>query len=152
MRTTSRSAVRRAYVPARLLSAQHSLRVARRDDVRSGPPGSRVGAKAAASVAPATPEQLPFVQGFLVVLTTRSCDSAGGTRSSPSRSLLTDSLFTRAIWHFARGSAFAATGQADRAVQERQALETIATDPALAKMPAFSLNPPDKLSRSPSKC
>ena len=56
-----------------------------------------------------------------------------------------DSLYTRAIRHFARGSAFAATGQADKAVQEREALQAIVADPALAKMPPFSLNPPDKI-------
>ena len=101
--------------------------------------------KAASSVAPATPEQLPFVQGFLVVPDFALVRFGRWEEILAEPKPSHDSLFTRAIWHFARGSAFASTGQADKAVQERQALEAIAADLALAKMPPFSLNPPDKI-------
>ena len=101
--------------------------------------------KAAASVAPATPEQLPYVQGFLVVPYFAMVRFGRWDEILAAPKPAHETLFTRAIWHFARGSAFAAKGQADRAVQERAALEAIASDPALAKMPPFSLNPPDKI-------
>jgi len=101
--------------------------------------------KAASAVAPATPEQLPFVQGFLVVPYFALVRFGRWDEILAEPKPAHDSLYTRAIWHFARGSAFAATGQADKAVQERQALQAIAADPALAKMPAFSLNPPDTI-------
>ncbi len=101
--------------------------------------------KAATSVAPATPEQLPFVQGFLVVPYYALVRFGRWDEILAEPKPSYDSLFTRAVWHFARGSAFAATGQADQAVQERQALQAIAADPALAKLPPFSLNPPDRI-------
>ena len=101
--------------------------------------------KAATSVAPATPEQLPFVQGFLVVPYYALVRFGRWDEILAEAKPSYDSLFTRAVWHFARGSAFAATGQADQAVQERQALQAIAADPALAKLPPFSLNPPDRI-------
>ena len=101
--------------------------------------------KAALAVAPATPDQLPFVQGFLVVPYYALVRFGRWDEILAEPKPSYDSLFTRAIWHFARGSAFAATGQADQAVQEREALRAITADPALAKMPSFSLNPPDKI-------
>ena len=48
------------------------------------------------------------------------------------------------MWHFARGSALAAQGRFDQAVAEQAALQAIAADAELAKMPQFSLNPPDR--------
>ncbi len=101
--------------------------------------------KAASSVAPATTEQLPFVQGFLVVpyFAMVRFGRWDDIIAEPKPSY--ETLFTRAIWHFARGSAFAATGQFDKAEQERAALEAIAADPALAKVQQFSLNPPDRI-------
>ena len=66
--------------------------------------------KTAASISSATPEQLPFVQGFLVVpyyaLVRFGRWDEILSEAKPAR----DSLFTRAIWHFARGSAYAAKG------------------------------------------
>jgi tetratricopeptide (TPR) repeat protein len=49
-------------------------------------------------------------------------------------------LFTRGIWHYARGTAFAAKDRMDEAQQELAALQKILADPALQKMPPFSQN------------
>jgi tetratricopeptide (TPR) repeat protein len=101
--------------------------------------------KAASSVAAAAPEQLPFVQGFLVVPYWAMVRFGRWDEILAEPRPGHETLFTRAIWHFARGSAFAAKGQIDNAVQERIALEAIGADTALAKMPQFSQNPPDKI-------
>ena len=94
MRTTSRSAGAGQYL---LVYYPHNIHFVWLGATMSGQGRLAVESarKAAASVAPATPEQLPFVQGFPVVPTTRSCDSAGGTRSSPSRSLSRLALYPR---------------------------------------------------------
>ncbi len=101
--------------------------------------------KTASSISSATPEQLPFVQGFLVVpyyaLVRFGRWDEILSEAKPAR----DSLFTRAIWHFARGSAYAAKGDMVHAREEETALAAIATNPELAKMPPFSLNPPDRI-------
>jgi len=101
--------------------------------------------KAASSVATATPEQLPFVQGFLVVPYFAMVRFGRWDEILAEPPPAHESPFTRAIWHFARGAASAAKGQPDQAIQERMALEAIAADPALAKMPQFAQNPPDKI-------
>jgi tetratricopeptide (TPR) repeat protein len=101
--------------------------------------------RTAASISSATPDQLPFVQGFLVVpyyaLVRFGRWDEILSEAKPAR----DSLFTRAIWHFARGSAYAAKGDLVNAGAEETALAAIAANPELAKMPPFSLNPPDKI-------
>jgi tetratricopeptide (TPR) repeat protein len=58
-----------------------------------------------------------------------------------------DASFTRGIWHYARGTALAATGRFDEAQQELVALQKIAADPAAAKETPFSINPPDAILR-----
>jgi tetratricopeptide (TPR) repeat protein len=103
--------------------------------------------KAASSVTTATPEQLPFVQGFLVVPYFAMVRFGQWDAIIAEPKPAHESLYTRAIWHFARGSAFAAKGQVENARQELAALQAIAKDPALAKMPQFSLNPPDAIVR-----
>ena len=103
--------------------------------------------KTATSITSATPEQLPFVQGFLVVPYYALVRFGKWDEILAEPKPAHDTLFTRAIWHFARGSAFAAKGQPDQAGEEQRALSAIASDPALAKMPQFSLNPPDKIVR-----
>ncbi len=103
--------------------------------------------KAASSVATATPEQLPFVQGFLVVPYFALVRFGRWDEIIAEPKPAHETLFTRAIWHFARGSAFAAKGQIENARRELAALGTIGADPALAKMPQFSLNPPDAIVR-----
>ena len=101
--------------------------------------------KAASSISSATPEQLPFVQGFLVVpyyaLVRFGKWDEILAEPKPER----ETLFTRAIWHFARGSAYSAKGDMEHARGEEAALAAIAANAELGKMPAFSLNPPDKI-------
>ena len=103
--------------------------------------------KVASSVATATPEQLPFVQGFLVVPYFAMVRFGQWDAIIAEPKPAHEPLYTRAIWHFARGSAFAAKGQIENARQELTALQAIGADPALAKMPQFSLNPPDAIVR-----
>jgi tetratricopeptide (TPR) repeat protein len=103
--------------------------------------------KAASSVASATPEQLPFVQGFLVVPYFALVRFGQWDAIIAEPKPVQETLFTRAIWHFARGSAFAAKGQIENARQELTALQATGADPALAKMPQFSLNPPQAIVR-----
>ena len=80
--------------------------------------------------------------------TTRWCDSVVGMKCWQSRSPRTHSIYTVGVWHYARGMAFAGKGQFDEAGRELQALRTIVSDPALAKLPASStLNTPDMVLR-----
>ncbi len=59
-----------------------------------------------------------------------------------------DTIFTRGVWHYARGRALAATGRVDAAEQELAALTAIVSDKALATLPASaSLNTPDAILR-----
>lgn len=53
--------------------------------------------------------------------------------------------FPTAIWHFARGMAFARTGKPAQAVRELDALRAIAQDPALANVSFFDINHADGL-------
>ena len=101
--------------------------------------------KVASSVSSATPEQQPFVQGFLVVPYFAMVRFGKWDEILAEPKPVHETLFTRAMWHFARGSALAAQGRFDQAVAEGAALQAIAADAALAKMPQFSLNPPDKI-------
>jgi tetratricopeptide (TPR) repeat protein len=103
--------------------------------------------KVASSVAPATPEQLPFVQGFLVVPYFALVRFGKWDEIIAEPKPAHETLFTRGMWHFARGSAFAAKGQIENAGTELAALKAIVADPELAKMPQFSLNPPEAIVR-----
>jgi tetratricopeptide (TPR) repeat protein len=59
-----------------------------------------------------------------------------------------DTIFTRGVWHYARGRAFAGKGQLDDAAKELAALEKIVADPALPTLPASaSLNSADAILR-----
>ena len=59
-----------------------------------------------------------------------------------------DTIFTRGVWHYARGRALAATGRVDAAEQELAALTAIVSDKALPTLPASaSLNTPDAILR-----
>ena len=108
--------------------------------------------KVASSVASATPEQLPFVQGFLVVPYYALVRFGKWDEIIAEPKPAHESLFTRAMWHFARGSAFAAKGQIENARQELSALKAIDADPALAKMPQFLSTRPLRSCGSRSKC
>jgi tetratricopeptide (TPR) repeat protein len=101
--------------------------------------------KTASSIANATPEQLPFVQGFLVVPYYALVRFGKWDQILAEPKPAHESLFTRAIWHYARGSAYAATGDIPHAREEEAALAAIVANPELAKLPAFSQNPPSAI-------
>jgi tetratricopeptide (TPR) repeat protein len=103
--------------------------------------------KAAAVVASAAPEQLPFVQGFLVVPYYALVRFGRWDELIAEPKPAFDTLFTRGIWHYARGTALAAKGTFDQAAQELASLQKILADPELAKMPAFSLNSAEAILR-----
>ena len=59
-----------------------------------------------------------------------------------------DTIFTRGVWHYARGRALAGKGRLEEAATELSALEAIVRDPALPTLPASaSLNTPDTILR-----
>jgi tetratricopeptide (TPR) repeat protein len=101
--------------------------------------------KTATSVSNATAEQRPSVQGFMVVpyfamvRFGRWDDILSASRPAY------DTAYTRGIWHYARGSALAGKGRLDEADQELALLQKVVSDPELAKIPAFSINPPQAI-------
>ena len=103
--------------------------------------------KTAAAVAGATPDQRPFVQGFLAV------PFLAQVRFGKWDDLLTapkpqfDSLYMQGVWHFARGSALAGKGRLADAEHELAELQKVAADPALAKVPSFAINAPQSILR-----
>jgi tetratricopeptide (TPR) repeat protein len=103
--------------------------------------------KTASAVARATPDQRPFVQGFIAV------PLFAQVRFGKWDDLLTapkppfDSLYVRGVWHFARGSALAGKGRLAEAEQELAALQRVADDPELAKVPSFAINSPQSILR-----
>jgi tetratricopeptide (TPR) repeat protein len=104
--------------------------------------------KTAAAISRATVEQAPFVQGFLVVpyYALVRFGRWDELLVEPKPSL--DTMFTRGIYHYARGSALAAKGRFDEAGVELAALQKIVADPELAKLTAtFSFNGPDAILR-----
>ncbi|NJO40597.1 MAG: hypothetical protein HC769_09240 [Cyanobacteria bacterium CRU_2_1] len=51
-----------------------------------------------------------------------------------------DLVYPNGVWHFARGMAFTAQGQLDSAMQELEALRSIAADPALDGVTIWDIN------------
>lgn len=51
-----------------------------------------------------------------------------------------DLVYPRAVWHYARGMAFARTGRPDEADREREKVRTLAAEPAMAKMTVWDIN------------
>ena len=103
--------------------------------------------KTASAISSATAEQQPFVQGFMAVpyYALIRFGKWDELLAEPKPSY--DSLFLRGIWHFARGTALAGKGRMDEAQQELAALQKIVSDPELAKVTTFSINPPDAILR-----
>lgn len=93
------------------------------------------------SIPTETLAQLPFLQGFLVVhdyALVRFGKWNEILALSPPRY---DSLFTRAVRHYARGAAYIGKGQLAEAQQELDALQNNVVDPDLPGLPAsFSPN------------
>jgi tetratricopeptide (TPR) repeat protein len=98
--------------------------------------------RTAAAVANATSEQLPFVQGFLVVpyYTMIRFGMWDEILAEPRPKY--DTPFTRGLAHFARGTALSAKGRFEEAQKELAALRQVVADPELAKLASFSLNTP----------
>ena len=103
--------------------------------------------KTAAVVSGAAPEQIPFVQGFLVVPYYAMVRFGKWDELIAEPKPEHETLFTRGVWHYARGSAFAAKGRADEAQQELAALQKILADPELPKMTQFSQNSAETILR-----
>ncbi len=96
--------------------------------------------KTASALSNATSEQLPFVQGFLVVPYYALVRFGRWDEILAEPGPRHDTLFTRGVWHYARGSALAAKNGVDEARRELASLEKILADPELTKVPAFTLN------------
>jgi tetratricopeptide (TPR) repeat protein len=103
--------------------------------------------KTATAVAAATPEQQPLVQGFMVVPYFAMIRFGMWDEILAEAPPKHDSLFTRGIVHFARGTALAAKGRFEEAQQELAALRKIVADPGLEKVPQFSINTPAAILR-----
>jgi tetratricopeptide (TPR) repeat protein len=103
--------------------------------------------KTATAVAASTPEQQPLVQGFMVVPYFAMIRFGMWDEILAEAPPKHDSLFTRGIVHFARGTALAAKGRFEEAQQELAALRKIVADPGLEKVPQFSINTPAAILR-----
>jgi tetratricopeptide (TPR) repeat protein len=103
--------------------------------------------RTAAAVAAATPEQLPFVQGFLMVPYFAMIRFGMWDELLAETPPKFESPYTKGIVHFARGTALAGKGRLDEARKELAALQSVVADPELAKQAQFSLNAPAAILR-----
>lgn len=106
---------------------------------------SRVALEAARKTAASIPhdalQQMPFLQGFLVVPYYAMVRFGKWDEILQAPPPHYDSLFTRGAWHYARGSAFMAKGKLPEAQKELDLLKKIVADPKLPSLPAsFSVN------------
>ncbi len=86
-------------------------------------------------------EQVPFLQGFLVVPYYALVRFGKWEELLKEPKPKYDSLFTRGVWHYSQGSAYAGLGRLDEADRELEQLKEIAADPKLPSIPAsFSAN------------
>jgi tetratricopeptide (TPR) repeat protein len=104
--------------------------------------------KLAAAIPAAALKDVPFLQGFLMVPYYALVRFGRWDEMLAEPAPAHDTIFTRGIWHYARGTALAAKGRLDEASVELEALRKIVVDPALPTLPAsFSLNTPDAILR-----
>jgi tetratricopeptide (TPR) repeat protein len=96
--------------------------------------------KAATAVAQATAEQIPFVQGFMVVPYFALVRFGRWDEILAEPKPIHDTLFIRGVWHYARGTALAGKGRLDDAQSELAELQKIVSNPELPKATAFSIN------------
>jgi tetratricopeptide (TPR) repeat protein len=106
---------------------------------------SRVAIESARKTAAAIPHEaladLPFLQGFLVVPYYALVRFGKWDELLSEPAPAHDTIFTRGVWHYARGTALIAKGQLDEAQKELDAVASIVADPALRDLPAsFSAN------------
>lgn len=86
-------------------------------------------------------QNLPFLQGFLVVHEYALVRFGKWDEILALPAPHYDSLFTRGVRHYTRGMAFVGKGQLDKAWEELDDLERIVSNPKLAEEPAsFSAN------------
>jgi tetratricopeptide (TPR) repeat protein len=102
--------------------------------------------KVASKISVEAAKEMPFLQGFLAV------PYYAMVRFGKWEDILReprpafDSPFTRGLWHYARGTAFVATGRTSEAERELAELASAVRDSAVAGMPAsFSENTADKI-------
>lgn len=116
---------------------------------------SQVAIDAARKTAAAIPlqalKEAPFLQGFLMVPYWAMVRFAKWQDVLKAPKPAYDSLFTRGVWHYAQGSAYAGLGRLAEAERELEQLRQIVADPELASVPAsFSSNAaPDILRIAP---
>jgi tetratricopeptide (TPR) repeat protein len=106
---------------------------------------ARVAIESARKTAAAIPHEavaeLPFLQGFLVVPYYALVRFGKWDELLSEPAPTHDTIFTRGVWHYARGTALIAKGQLDEAQKELDAVAAIVRDPALKDLPAsFSAN------------
>jgi tetratricopeptide (TPR) repeat protein len=82
----------------------------------------------------------PILQGFLVVPYWAMVRFEAWDRILADPAPRIDTPFTRAVRHFARAMAFAATDRLDQAEQEQARLAALAADPAMKGQTTFSVN------------
>jgi len=104
--------------------------------------------KVAAAVPAAALKDTPPLQGFLVVPYYALVRFSKWDEILAEPAPAYDTIFTRGLWHYARGRAFTGKGRLEDAEKELAALEAIVKDPALPSLPASaSLNTPDAILR-----
>jgi tetratricopeptide (TPR) repeat protein len=104
--------------------------------------------KVAAAVPVAALKDAPPLQGFLVVPYHALVRFSKWDEMLAEPAPAYESLFTRGVWHYARGQALAGKGRLDEAEKELAALQAIVKDPALPALPSSaSLNTPDTILR-----
>jgi tetratricopeptide (TPR) repeat protein len=103
--------------------------------------------KAAAAVSKASDEESASVQPFLVVPYWTMIRFGQWEQLLAEPPPPRDTAFTRGVWHFARGTARAATGRFAEAEKDLAALKGIVTDSTLQQLPAFSINAPAAILR-----
>jgi tetratricopeptide (TPR) repeat protein len=113
---------------------------------------SKLAIASARKVAAAIPHEAlaanPPLQGFLVVPYYALVRFSKWDEILAEPTPAHDTIYTRGVWHYARGRALAGKGRLDDAARELAALETIVNDPALPSLPASaSLNTPDTILR-----
>ena len=104
--------------------------------------------KVAATVPAEALKDTPPLQGFLIVPYHALVRFSKWDEILAEPAPAYDTIFTRGVWHYARGRALAGKGRLEDAEKELAALEAIVKDPALPSLPASaSLNTPDAILR-----
>jgi tetratricopeptide (TPR) repeat protein len=103
--------------------------------------------KTASSIPDEGLAQLPMIEQFLVVPYYAMVRFGRWEEILDEPEPARGSIFPKGIWRYARGSAFAATGELSRAKSELRKLRRIAGDPDLAKLQFWSPNGPASILR-----